>query len=415
MLFQYPQFPILSAPQDGDFAENVVDQLKLDNLEKMQTAGFDKSELPVQPWSGWYWPLKDGGLAFRYADPSFPTDQSWEKIFAYFKATLGKVPVSQLSPSEKYDLLVGDTKFSLTRRMLMTARNHSINGEIEPWIGFCNGWAAAAVALPRPKHSVSAMAMDGKTLIEFHPSDLKALGTLLWATGFFQTRSAGSLCRESSIERNPENYRSSTQSCFDTNPATFHLAIVNQIAIARRAMIIDTEPGLQIWNHPVHRYSYRYFNPSTDEFDTLERSKINLIDFKNDRFSSTRTVETKYVVGVEMNVTFIFHSKPSVAFVDGEESDEKRFPIYRYDLELDESGKIVGGEWHSRIHPDVIWIIEQNALPVTYGDHLLKESTSSWKQNIPIPHDWREAATESTKYGQPLGRIVETLFSWSSK
>lgn len=404
-----------AAPERGDIARNLVDEFRFDSLEQMRSAGLERSELPTQPWSGWFWPLKEGGLANRYADSRFPTDAPWETISNHLLSSIGRTPLNQLSPSEKYDLLLGDSNFTLTRTMIKNATNEARNGTIEFWIGYCTGWANAAMMMPRPRHSVVLTARGTKTQIEFRPDDIKALGALLWSTGSFPARTSGNLCRENPVQRDPITDRPLNPLCRDTNPATFHLAMVNQIGVGKRSLLIDSDPAHQVWNQPVQSYAYRYFNPITNREEPLERAKIPIGEFRNDRFAAFRTHETRYVVGVEMSLTFIYEKRPVAQSIDAPETDEKRFPIYRYDLELNSSGRIIGGEWHSRLHPDLLWVAERDSFPETMADALLRGSPSAWSPNMPIPADWARAAIEASKYAQPLGRIVAHLFNWSSR
>lgn len=52
-----------------DQAQILLDNLKYDDLDQMRSARLESAQLRKQPWSGWYWPIYQGGLAYRYADP----------------------------------------------------------------------------------------------------------------------------------------------------------------------------------------------------------------------------------------------------------------------------------------------------------------------------------------------------------
>lgn len=412
-LFAFSSGLHAAAPTASDRAINLVDILKYDSLKAMRAAGLEQARLIDRPWSGWYWPLYQGGLATRLADPAYPIKSPVRDIANYFILTLGRVPVSQLSPAEKYDLLVGDSSFTMSRNMMLLAENAVNTGTYDYWMGFCGGWAHASMNLPRPRHSVTVIAADGGTRIEFLPSDIEALASLLWNKGLFRYRMVGSLCFETTITRDPVNDRTMLAECFDTNPATWHVSVVNQLGVAGRSFLIDADPSRQIWNHPVSAYSYRYFNPITDKpVESLEEARVTLKDFEKDPHAATRTPDTSWVVGVEMEAEFVYYKDANGARIDTPDTDQVRKPVYRYDLELDSHGKIIGGEWHSRLHPDVIWVAERGVVPKTKGDALLK-GASNWFEGEPLPAEWTKAAVVGSKGLQPLANVIYKLVEWS--
>ena len=405
---------VLAAPETNDLARHLADELKYDNLAKMRTAGLERAQLHQQPWSGWYWPLNEGGLAFRYGDPGFPSGADWPTISNYLLKNIGKGPASVFSPAEKYDLLLGDKNFTLTRSMIRTAGDHAVGGAIEAWLGFCTGWANASMMLPRPVRSVIVTARDGKTKIEFLPSDIKALGALLWANGFAPARVVGNVCGESPVRRDPVSGRALDIACRDTNPATFHLSMTNQVGFKGRSMLIDSDSGYQIWNQPVTSYSYSYFDPETGLPASFEDAVTPLKAFKTDPFKGLRAPGAKYVVGVETHLTFVYETRPNLSETDSPAADELRYPIYKYDLELDSAGRIIGGEWRTRLHPDVLWVAVPGSRPATKGDSLVNPA-DRWDPEKMLPASWAAAAKESESYDQPLGVIVDTLFAWASE
>ncbi|MCW0470914.1 hypothetical protein OH492_27090 [Vibrio chagasii] len=71
-----------------------------------------------------------------------------------------------LSPAEKYDLLVGDENFTLTQRSCQVGRDiMSLVSHVERWMGLCHGWAPTAYMLPRPKQSLIVPDADGGRLL----------------------------------------------------------------------------------------------------------------------------------------------------------------------------------------------------------------------------------------------------------
>ena len=167
------------APASNDNAENLVDQLFSKNLAEMESAKRMDAELPNAPWSDSYWPIYSGEIANRYADPNYRAGLNWMENRNYLISNLGRGPMEQMSAAEKYDLLVGDNAFTLTRKMISAGAPYADEkGNVETWMGLCHGWAPASIMVPRPSHTIRTKASDGREIV-FYPSDLKALASLL--------------------------------------------------------------------------------------------------------------------------------------------------------------------------------------------------------------------------------------------
>jgi hypothetical protein len=404
---------ILEAPQPDDLARNLVDVYRFETLEQMRSAGVENVVLANAPWAGWYWPLSEGGMVNRYADPAMPSrESSWDEVYQFLTGSLGRGNIAQLSPAEKYDLLIGDPQFSISRAMLETANEHASGGAVESWFGYCAGWANASVMLARPQHAVNVLAADGQTWIPFRPSDIKALAALLWTNGVAPARVVGTLCQENPVRRDPSTGRADSLSCRNTNPATFHLAVTNQLGAAGRSLLIDSDSGYQVWNQPVLSYSYSYFHPATGKAGSLEESRVRVELLPQDPFRLMRAPGTAFVVGIETRLTFVYQTRPRAEDLDNPAWDELRNPVYRYELELDASGKIIGGEWLVRLHPDVLWLTPVGTRPMTKGDALVI-SSERWEAGAPLPNSWLRAARVSAQQVQPLGEIIQKLIEWS--
>jgi len=409
----------LSAPESNDLAQNLVDELRYVSLKDMENADLMSSRLPVQPWSDSYWPIYKGAIAYRYADRLFPNVKDWKNNTDYITKNIGDhSSVDQLSPAEKYDLLVGDSSFSMTRNNLAEGKYYyESKGEVETWMGLCHGWAPAAYMTPRPTHATRVLAADGKTWIPFYPSDIKALTTLLWASGRrTETRFIGGRCNLRNPSRNSTG-RVKDEECLDNNPGTWHLAIVNQIGVSQRGFVMDATYDYQVWNQPVFGYQYLYFNPKTETPSSrLEDSLLAIKDFKRDKFKRVRSPKASSVVGVEMTVLYINEVEPSLNMTDDPGRDRLASVKYTYDLELDPNGTIVGGEWYSRGHPDFLWTPGPKARALSFGDTELDslEDQATWTGDVVIPDSWKRVIPRSSSFLQPLARIVDTLIILSN-
>lgn len=402
-----------------DRPQDLVDELKLKTLAEIEEAGLRSATLPESPWSDDYWPIYAGELAKRYADPRFPNSKDWKANADYVRDSTPSDP-NLLSPAEKYDLLVGDAKQSLTRAMLEEGQYYfESTGKVEDWMGICHGWAPASFMLPRPRNQVTVPAADGTTRITFYPADIKALASLLWAKAEPETRFIGGRCDVKKPRKDPETGRVTDSECFDTNPGTWHLAVVNQIGVAKRGFVMDSTFDYEVWNQPVYSYSYTYFNPRTRrKAARLSTARVSLDQFKNDKFSKFRSPRATSVVGIAMDVTYVVETDPVQLASDSAEQDKYETVQYLYDLELDTEGRIIGGEWYSNEHPDFLFTSPEGARALSVGDPALTgldaNSSGSWAQTQPVPAAWKQAAVRASTGGQPLARIVESLIGFAS-
>ncbi len=418
------QFP--ASPAGGRAAIEANDQARalVDNSGTMITklsamdAKLKKGKLKTQPWSDTYWPLYQGTTAARYADGEFPSDFKAAMDYALKTNFAGNMrlnasSIDNLSPAEKYDLLIGNTKDFEFARANWEEGNYyyRTSKKVETWMGICHGWAPAAFMLARPEKKITVVAADGKTKIPFYPSDIKALGSLLFAKSNVPTKFIGGRCNDKNPKEDP-NGRITSQDCFDNNPGAFHLAVVNQIGVSKRSMVLDATYDYEVWNQPIQSYSYTYFNPQTGKtVSTLASAKVDIRDFTKDKFKKYRAPKAKTVVGVALNLTYIVETSPSHNEKDSPELDGTRTATYMYDLELDEGGNIIGGEWYQNTHPDFLWTPTRDADGSTPYD---ADAIGTWNIKKALPESWISQAQLASREQLPLAKIVHKLFDAAS-
>jgi len=79
-----------------------------------------------------------------------------------------------------------------------------------------------------------------------------------------------------------------------------------------------------------------------------------------------------------------------------------------YDLELDESLQVVGGEWYSNAHPDFLWTFEPGAQATTAADSTIGQDP--WRPDLgAVPAHWATAARRASTNGAPLSTFVRWL------
>ncbi|MCO5142147.1 MAG: hypothetical protein M9962_03550 [Oligoflexia bacterium] len=409
-----------SGIQSNDRAENLVynSNKMLKSLEEIERKRLQKAELSVQPWSDHYWALYQGQTAFRYADKDFPNSSDWKRNFDYIMKNIHG-DIDSLAPAEKYDLLVGDDSKSLTKSALGEGEQYYRSSrKVEEWMGICHGWAPAAYMLDRPSSSVSVLAADGRTKITFYPSDIKALASLLWAKHSSEVNFVGGRC-DTKEPKQDENGRIYDQNCFDTNPGAWHLALVNQIGISDKSLVMDATFDYEVWNQPILSYEYTYFNPETKApSNSLRSAKVSANEFRSDKFRKYRDNNTRSIVGISMTVKYMAENNPTIQGSDAKSNDNITTVRYIYDLELDSNDNIIGGEWYQNAHPDFLWTPVKDARAVSPGDTYLARTRADrkkWSKEESMPREWQEIAKRNSSNGSPLAVIVENLIQFSNE
>lgn len=411
-----------SEPKPNDRAEVLLGRAGLLNDPfLMHNKGLDKAELPESPWSGDYWAIYKGILGQRYLDPGFPWAQDWLKLFQYIQSLPflaifeggDEEKIDQLATSEKYDLLVGDLQGTLTKNMWAQGKEyHDAYGQVETWMGICHGWAAAAVAVPRPHKSVRATVYDGKSSVSLLPSEIKGLISYLWATTPYESTFIGGRCNLKEVPKD-ENGRPTAPECHDTNPGTWHISVVNGIGVDKRSFVMDATVDYEVWNQPIHGYSIKYFNPATKkEVQHPKDATVALAEWETDPFRKYRSKKAKTILGVSMELQYVVEESANSNPEDSAENDVIYTVRYVYDLELDEKNRIVGGEWLQNGHPDFLWAPTKSAKPLNYEDSQL---SGTWRVSEPTPQDWREAARWASEGGRVLSKIVDAIHKASNE
>ncbi|NRF61555.1 MULTISPECIES: ricin-type beta-trefoil lectin domain protein [Vibrio] len=407
--------PRFSANLNNDNPARLVDvgNALIRNLVELDSAAPDSKYLDVQPWSDTYWPLYSGAAAWRYSDRELYASD-WQEYydFSHTIKPLDSYSSEQrhlLSPAEKYDLLVGDKNFTLTKRSWDSGKGYyESQGKVERWMGLCHGWAAAAYMLPRPEKSIIVPDANGE-MLKFYPSDVKALGTLLWAEAPFNTRFIGGRCNIQNPEKD-ENGRVIEPDCVDNNPASWHLSVLNQIGITGRSMIMDATYDYQVWNQPILGYQVKYFNPETNRSSGNPADvTIAMADYKKDKFTQYRASRAVSVVGVQMVVDYMVETNPTHRNYDKPKLDGVSRVTYYYDLELDAQGNVIGGEWYQNRHPDFLWTPTPEAVAKSYYD-----GSGEWDVTQSVPQSWQDRAPKASRYTQPMTSVVSALFSAAS-
>lgn len=276
-------------------------------------------------WSGDYWALKKGNINYRWFAAN--------KIgFGYKSPTKSEAlrmttrELAELSPSEKYDLFTGLYDYPLKNEVYRIA-----NPGASIWEGICHGWSPATMNHPEPK-PVLVKNPDGID-IPFGSTDLKALLSYYYAhvhqaPDNFQV---GKRCYKEGMQRND-------RTCInDLNAGAFHIVMANLIGIDGRGFIADMQRYDEVWNHPFTEYKSQVMGYSMP-----------------DRTSAPGTVTR---VDIQSVITYVDENGHDWHPVMNTPKQLSKLVTYRYFVELDSAGNVIGGEWISKERPDFLWMM----------------------------------------------------------
>lgn len=432
------------------------------DIREMDRRGLTRANTNKQPWGSSFWPLFQGMVANTYQakdNKIFITtlleNLSWKENVGDYKRRKPKIQpniynldekeLARLAPSEKYDILMGDTSFDLTNRVWKYVENwgrekqwgneHLVyinfqevekagespenyrapkpNDYMALWEGICHGWALGAGLSPRPQKTVEFTLPNGRRL-PFFASDVKALVSLMWANNDIQdyTLFEGNKCNKKNPDKDkfgryidiqkdtfldPSNSADPIPRCADVHPAVFHVSMLNILGLEGRSFVIDHNPKSPVANQPVAGYEFDYFNPQSGKKGTLNETMISVAALGDkDIYRISRNPETAYIVGVSMNVKFIDWELPKKQATSKPEDDKVKDFKFKYDLEINANGKIVGGQWRAKAgggtnQPDYFWVAPRDWKKFFPSVGNLPE----WKGTGLPPKEYRDLAVKS--------------------
>lgn len=384
------------------------------NIHQLDAQGLAQGQSSFEPWAGSYWPIHQGLLGLRFADENFPKSKQFIQNYSSYQSRPSEMliangEINKLSPAEKYDLLVGDRNWTLTKHMWQKGlTGYEKDGFVATWTGICHGWSAAtSMAVKQPEKSVTVNDVTGTYSITFYPQDIKGLQSYLWANSAPSSVQAGNRCRQSFIDRDPY-LRPLDPTCLDSNPMTWHLAATNRIGVFKNSFVMDSSSGTEVWNYPILSYDYSYFNPRTFVSSHALKASIEPIEMlKADKYAAHRSPRAKYIVGVAMDV---FHPALVSPRTGASTGNVLQSNAFIYDLELDENFMIIGGEWYSKDRPDFLWSFPKDSTAMTREDLTV---TAGWDIAAPMAAEIAEKAKAASGRGKVMSTITTALHAAS--
>jgi hypothetical protein len=306
------------------------------------------AQLSNVPWSGDYWPSYHGGISYRWNHTSTSDD---DRVY-YDLIDMNYIKdqdIKQLSPSEKFDILNFDHNYTLTnmeRRRTNIISSRGIE-DIPEWFGLCHAWAPATFLFSEPSPVMMTRA-DGKQ-VYFGSSDIKALLVHFLHKNPGRSYFVSRRCRVEDkklkkqlslgqITKEEYNDIMNSENCRGINPGSFHIILTNLIGLRDQGFVADVTRGGEVWNQSVFSY------------------KSKIVKIYEGKLHENVAAETASEVKIETRMNYIAEIQHSW---DAQNPQDRRYNtkqlVYKYWLELDKNGFIIGGSWSSKTRPDFLW------------------------------------------------------------
>lgn len=143
-------------------------------FEELSQKSFLRGSIPDKPWQDHYWPYSEKNIAMRYIDST-----EFSKFEDQKNDAIANPKSPMLSPAEKYDLLLNDPDWTLTKeswdRFDYWSNVFKDKSKSEwSWMGICSGWAPAAITEKTTVNNVLTTNSAGIEVI-FFEGDIRGL------------------------------------------------------------------------------------------------------------------------------------------------------------------------------------------------------------------------------------------------
>ncbi len=253
------------------------------------------------------------------------------------------------------------------------------------WYGHCNGTGVSVSRYQNPVRNVTrpkGCAAGSAGCTEFTPADIRALLSEMNMNAKAKFIS-GNRCRLANAElvkrpilrANPQVM----DECDDVNPGSFHVGLVNFLGRAKQPIVFDEHQDEEVWNYPIYAYDYASEGPWTED-QAVAGLRNSIKDANgNSLFPAMDSwifnPRARSFIRITMNV---YYRDATFDFTGAGTKPDPKKNTYEYILELDDSDRIIGGEWMGasraydpnftmdttrRYHPDFIWLPFEPAEP----------------------------------------------------
>lgn len=305
-----------------------------------------------QPWPETYWPYFEDSTNARWdgADTLSPLEK-YDLVFNDWVPPPGFMSLKPFGPGcniDSFDLdyyeslgpaarWMSDNRGNLSARDGLDSDQDGVVDEcngfdgIDSWWGLCHAWTPAALIEDEPMRAIE---FEGVT---FYPSDLKAL--MITVYDYSRAVVIGGRCKAEQVERD-ENGRIINPDCRDTNAGTFHVIAANLLGRFHVGFAEDRTYNAQVWNQPVHSFQV----DRMEEIDSAQAIRL-LGGNANGDAAYPYNESAKRWADVMVSVQYVVESHASRDPTTPVFDNYLRTDRYHYILEMDDEGRIIGGEW----------------------------------------------------------------------
>lgn len=335
-------FPYASDSDTGGKAEawnSINNPVSVDRTFKVVLADLPTSGSATRsPWPSDYWATANDSINYRWdGASSLSPAEKWERAFS--RSGFSARVTRELGATSVEGKACTSDSVCEDDEACAIPRGASRGRCIPTWFGICHGWAPAAIAVPQATKSV---VHNGVT---FYPGDLEALMSAAWSGENFEVKSLAERCDDDTLPTDSLG-RIRNGDCRDMNPGSLHVTLANMLGSRGLAIVEDRTANSEVWNQPIISFKV------TSMTSVTKAQAATLVGASSYTFNSAAT---KFF-SVKTDLKWITESEP--ARRANSPTTFTRTTKLAYVLELDNAGKILGGEWvgaSKTDHPDFVW------------------------------------------------------------
>lgn len=310
------------------------------------------------PWAGSYWPTYEDSINYRWAGSS--SDSASLKYQKAFGGTNVEDAVSRYHGIESVSkTCTSSTQCDSFLGEVCAMRPGKTDGRcVATWWGICHAWTPAAILLPEPKNRVT------RNGITFEVPDVKALASLVHNST--RTKFVSLRCNKHNSTPDGGGIRldafgrplDTDRECRDTNAGTYHVLLANYLGLMKQSFAEDRTNSYEVWNQPLRSFQVL----SRDELSAEQANALIGVTATDGgapltqyRFNSAAV----RFVRIRSDVRYISESSASAGYIGPNIDRYTHTDRYDYVLEIDQAGRVIGGEWvgsSKTNHPDFLWL-----------------------------------------------------------
>ncbi len=280
-------------------------EITIKNLNQIPDYGLIDLDQDGAPWSGYHWPNKHNNMDYK------PGNQKQSPLDKWYEADIH---------GDFFDI----KKFFRDEKRVIQGNT---------WGGFCHAYSATAINYKEPTKKV----LNGVT---FYHSDIKAIMAAYYdyvmAKGIVKTYMLGSRCNKD-IPQGSGPGDKNGYNCDDLNAGSFHMALNELINVRNHGVVMDMNSGNEVWNVPIIGYEAKNMGEYAGYYRSKARGTVSIIEYHT-------------------TLKYLGYQKPEEDFeVPGVKGQKVKSVTYKYLIELNKHGNIIGGEWLESKHPDFLW------------------------------------------------------------